>query len=254
MKRRWEEKELRYLRDNYQGKAYADIGLALGRTARSVSQKVIRAFGGLSKEEFKTRMKEVSSKRNQQGENNPNWKGGISENNYHYKKIQKKRYPERIKAREKVARAVKTGKIKKEPCRICGDKNTQAHHEDYEKPLEIIWLCRDHHREMHLKIKLKELQMEKKRCVVVTTDKKGVFFGELESYDREKERCILKDAQMCVYWSSSIKGILGLAGAGPDRECRITPVVKKIELNGITSVIDCTEEAAGAWGEQPWGQ
>lgn len=33
------------------------------------------------------------------GENNPNWKGGISQNYYHYKKIQKQRYPEKIKAR-----------------------------------------------------------------------------------------------------------------------------------------------------------
>lgn len=43
---------------------------------------------------------------------------------------------------------VKKGKIKKEPCRVCGAP-AQAHHEDHTKPLEVIWLCRAHHLELH---------------------------------------------------------------------------------------------------------
>lgn len=38
--------------------------------------------------------------------------------------------------------------IKKQPCEICGEM-AQMHHEDYSKPLEIIWLCRKHHLELH---------------------------------------------------------------------------------------------------------
>lgn len=90
-----------------------------------------------------------SEKYNSHGENNPNWKGGISKNNYHYKKIQKKRYPEKIRAREKVRYALKTGKLVKESCLKCGNTETFAHHTDYGKPLEIMWLCRLHHREEH---------------------------------------------------------------------------------------------------------
>lgn len=41
------------------------------------------------------------------------------------------------------------GKIKKQPCEICGDKNVQMHHDDYSKPLEIKWLCVKHHLEHH---------------------------------------------------------------------------------------------------------
>jgi hypothetical protein len=84
----------------------------------------------------------------QGGAKNPNWKNGISKNHYHYKKIQKERYPKRIKARQMITDAIRRGKIKKLPCLICGDPNTEAHHPDYDKPLEIVWLCEKHHREI----------------------------------------------------------------------------------------------------------
>lgn len=36
------------------------------------------------------------------------------------------------------------------PCEICGtDKDVQAHHDDYNRPLEVRWLCRKHHKEHH---------------------------------------------------------------------------------------------------------
>ena len=79
------------------------------------------------------------------GDKNPNWKGGISENYYHYKKLQMQRYPERVAARHKAWRAVKQGVIKKLPCETCGDIDSQSHHEDYTKPLEVTWLCQLHH-------------------------------------------------------------------------------------------------------------
>src|ERR1019366_10759144 len=37
------------------------------------------------------------------------------------------------------------GNIEKKTCEICGDENSQMHHDDYNKPLEIKWLCRKHH-------------------------------------------------------------------------------------------------------------
>ena len=82
-------------------------------------------------------------------QNNPNWKGGISTDNYRYKKISMMRYPEREKARKKVYHAIKRGKLKRMPCEICNETPGFAHHSDYSKPLKIIWLCRKHHREKH---------------------------------------------------------------------------------------------------------
>jgi ribosomal protein S27AE len=54
-----------------------------------------------------------------------------------------------IKTGNIVAKALRHGEIKKEPCRDCGEIKTQAHHEDYNMPLKIIWLCRKCHLKRH---------------------------------------------------------------------------------------------------------
>lgn len=49
-----------------------------------------------------------------------------------------------------VYKALKTGKLKKKPCEACGKKKAHAHHEDYDKPFEIKWLCPLHHKQYHI--------------------------------------------------------------------------------------------------------
>ncbi|MFB1064948.1 hypothetical protein [Natrinema sp. H-ect4] len=93
-------------------------------------------------------------KRNQkhglEGENNPNWKGGISQNHYRYKKRMQEKYPHKVAARKKVFEALRTGKLEKEPCEKCGStENVEAHHEDYSRPLDVTWLCGSCHRDLH---------------------------------------------------------------------------------------------------------
>lgn len=41
------------------------------------------------------------------------------------------------------------GKLIQQPCNFCDNPESQMHHEDYTKPLEVIWLCRDCHLELH---------------------------------------------------------------------------------------------------------
>jgi hypothetical protein len=41
------------------------------------------------------------------------------------------------------------GKIDRKPCEKCGSEDSQMHHEDYSRPLEVTWLCRDCHLEHH---------------------------------------------------------------------------------------------------------
>jgi len=96
-------------------------------------------------------MEFLKGKGNLPGKFNGNWKGGISRNHYHYKKLQKQRYPERIRARAKVHRAIRSGRLKRQPCEYCGaTENICAHITDYEKPLEgIIWVCRPCNRKHH---------------------------------------------------------------------------------------------------------
>lgn len=40
------------------------------------------------------------------------------------------------------------GKIDRLLCEVCGE-DAEMHHPDYSKPLEVIWLCRAHHKELH---------------------------------------------------------------------------------------------------------
>jgi len=59
-----------------------------------------------------------------------------------------KRNPNKRKAHGIVQMALRSGKLHRHPCCICGSK-AQAHHEDYTKPLEVIWFCPKHHGEHH---------------------------------------------------------------------------------------------------------
>lgn len=52
-------------------------------------------------------------------------------------------------ARRLAAYAVKTGKIEKFPCEKCGSIKVHAHHDDYDNPLKVRWLCSKCHAEEH---------------------------------------------------------------------------------------------------------
>ncbi|PYE13388.1 hypothetical protein C7410_14743 [Paraburkholderia silvatlantica] len=59
------------------------------------------------------------------------------------------RHPERILANKALARAIQTGELKRHPCWVCGDAKVEGHHADYSRPLDVVWLCRLHHRQAH---------------------------------------------------------------------------------------------------------
>jgi hypothetical protein len=93
----------------------------------------------------------------------------------------------------------------------------------------------------------------KKRFVVVTTEHRGVFAGFLNGTSKATDRTVvLSDAQMAVYWSADVGGVLGLASSGPSKGCRISPAVPKLALQGVTAVLDATEDAVKAWQSRPW--
>jgi len=89
----------------------------------------------------------------------------------------------------------------------------------------------------------------KGRPVVVTTAHRGVFFGY--AADTKGETIELKEARLCVYWSSDVRGFMGLAANGPSKNCRIGPAAD-IELRNITSVVAVTPEAEAKWLAAPW--
>ena len=44
--------------------------------------------------------------------------------------------------------AIKCGILTPSPCK-CGNPDTEAHHPDYSKPLEVEWVCRPCHQKIH---------------------------------------------------------------------------------------------------------
>ncbi len=61
--------------------------------------------------------------------------------------IQKEKYPNIYKARNKVTNAIRLGRLKKIPCEYgeCKQIKVEAHHSNYDKPLDVVWFCSHHH-------------------------------------------------------------------------------------------------------------
>lgn len=45
--------------------------------------------------------------------------------------------------------ALKRGKLTRLPCEVCGEGKVEGHHPDYFRPLDVVWLCKKHHLEIH---------------------------------------------------------------------------------------------------------
>lgn len=64
------------------------------------------------------------------------WRGA----NYHLQGEATRRY----------RKAVMSGEITPEACSVCGSTDRiHGHHEDYSRPLDVIWLCPIHHSWRH---------------------------------------------------------------------------------------------------------
>ena len=59
------------------------------------------------------------------------------------------KHPERRRAHKLVEKAIRLGEIIRQPCRVCSNPKTHAHHDDYSKPLDVVWLCSKHHIARH---------------------------------------------------------------------------------------------------------
>jgi hypothetical protein len=92
---------------------------------------------------------------------------------------------------------------------------------------------------------------EKQIAVLVTTVHRGVFFGY--TADTVKDKTLkITNARNCIYWSTDVKGFLGLAANGPSSSCKIGPKVPSLTLTDVTSVSEVTPEAVEKWEKSPW--
>jgi len=64
------------------------------------------------------------------------------------------RNPNQRSAHNAFSNAVRDKKITRiHVCEICGSSNTEAHHHDYAKPLDVWWLCDSCHKRIHVLIR-----------------------------------------------------------------------------------------------------
>ncbi len=89
-----------------------------------------------------------------------------------------------------------------------------------------------------------------KKALLVTTLHRGVFFGYGKPSDAPTIK--LERARMCVYWTTEMKGVCGLAARGPQPGCKIGPSVPEIILRDVTSVMAVSDEAAKNWEKEIW--
>lgn len=66
-----------------------------------------------------------------------------------YKREYYKKNPHMRRAYKRFHAAQEKGLITSKPCEICGSEDVHGHHDDYDKPLEVRWLCPLHHMEVH---------------------------------------------------------------------------------------------------------
>lgn len=56
---------------------------------------------------------------------------------------------EKLKAHAIVRQALRDGTLKRGRCEVCASLRSEAHHDRYDLPLEVHWLCRRHHQQLH---------------------------------------------------------------------------------------------------------
>lgn len=78
-------------------------------------------------------------------------KGRLVEKLKEANRWQKRKHTAKYKCRRALREAINAGKITRGTCH-CGEIG-DAHHDDYDKPFEVVWLCKKHHREEHKKNK-----------------------------------------------------------------------------------------------------
>ena len=79
------------------------------------------------------------------------WRKNNPERHAQLTKVWAEKNPEKRSAHIKVGNAIKSGNLIKGLCEICGSSNVHAHHDDYSKPLDVRWLCPEHHSLEHSK-------------------------------------------------------------------------------------------------------
>lgn len=65
------------------------------------------------------------------------------------KNYKKNIYGDKQRAQQVIRNLIYRGRLIRDKCVFCGIYPSDAHHEDYSLPRAIVWLCRQHHKDVH---------------------------------------------------------------------------------------------------------
>jgi len=93
--------------------------------------------------------------------------------------------------------------------------------------------------------------------VLVTTERRGIFFGYATAADiarvPDTKTLAVKSCRNAWQWKTA-QGFLGLASIGPQEGSKIGARAPESTLTQITSVSRCTPEAIEAWESAQWAR
>lgn len=76
---------------------------------------------------------------------------------YRATKLYRERHQKKLKAHNAVTYALRLGRLYRWPvCAMpdCSCETVHAHHPDYDRPLDVVWLCQTHHKQAHALLEL----------------------------------------------------------------------------------------------------
>lgn len=91
-------------------------------------------------------------KHNEKYKNDPTWRMMKRKWNMITNANRLKKHIHKVKCRWRLQRAIHGGKIIRGKCEVCGNKKTEGHHDDYNKPFQVRWLCSKCHWKLHGKL------------------------------------------------------------------------------------------------------
>ncbi len=86
----------------------------------------------------------------QQLETSRAWKKDNPERHAELARAYRARNREKTRAQNQLNYAIRTGRLSRMPCEVCGtNERVHAHHHDYRLPLDVHWLCYQCHKNAH---------------------------------------------------------------------------------------------------------
>ena len=133
---------------------------------------------------------------------------------YENVKIWRLKNKEKRSAHNAVFVRLKNGTLKKKNCEVCGEKKVDAHHEDYSKLLDIVWLCKKHHVKADIdrreRLMLDTLCMEKYKCSHCKNffDRKDVMINSLNQKGIQYYWCRGCNSERARKYRKTTKGVI----------------------------------------------